>query len=524
MHVKPGLVVRVAGKNWQPGAQVVIGLSAPNAQPQDSQPVTTALTDASGNFVALFPFPTDERWASLAEVWVVAHTRDFSKVAAAVFSYSGRPTATAMPIPTASAIPATKPASYVLGRVEDTSASARIIMVKPIEGQAGVIAIVESTQITYDGQPAQFQDIHIGDLVEASGQPSASNSIIADHIRILARGTVQPTATPTPAKPALVWRGEYYNNTTFSGNPLLVRNDPAIDFQWQDGAAAESLPVDNFAVRWTGSWPFETGAYSFYAQVDDGIRVWLDEHLIIDQWHESNGALYSAYAYLSASLHAVKVEYFDARANAHAKLWWEYRGLDAVQMYPDWKGEYYNNITLSGIPFLVVNERVLDFNWGTGAPASGMAGDNFSARWTRTVNLEEGLYRFYARADDGVQLWVDEIKLISHWQDGVAETYLGDLYLSSGSHNICAEYYEHTGQAVIKVWWELLPATPTPTSMPTQTPTPLPPTPTATYTPLPPTATPTPTPEPAPSTPQPTYEFRPTPKPGSFCPLFQMWT
>jgi hypothetical protein len=352
----------------------------------------------------------------------------------------------------------------------------------------------------------RLADVRIGDLVEASGQmpTGESNRIVAEYIRILARPTVEPTVTPTATMPPLFWQAEYYDNTTFSGNPLLTREDPVIDFQWQSGPPAEGLPADGFAVRWTGSWPFGTGGYRFHTQVDDGVRLWLDDHLIIDQWHQSTGALHNADAYLSVGTHTVKVEYFDAQGHAHARVWWDYRGPDATETYTDWKGEYYSGMTLSGPPFLVLNERLLDFDWGAGAPATGMPSDSFSVRWTRAVNLQSGIYRFYARSDDGVRVWVDDMQVIDHWLDGAATTHAGEAYLPSGEHSIRVEYYENTGQAVIKVWWELLPETPTPTSAPTATPT---------WTPEPPTPTPTETLTPVPQdtalTPQPTPQVTP---------------
>jgi hypothetical protein len=118
------------------------------------------------------------------------------------------------------------------------------------------------------------------------------------------------------------------------------------------------------------------------------------------------------------------------------------------------------------------------------------------------VNLEGGVYRLYAQADDGVRLWVDEVLLMDHWLETAAQTYSVEQPLAKANHTIRVEYYEQTGQAVIQVWWELLPATPTPTSLPaTPTHTPPPPTVTPTLTPVPPAATPTPTeaaPEPSP--------------------------
>jgi hypothetical protein len=494
-QVQPGVAVRVLGQNWRAGERVIIGLNMLNARPEDSVAVATALTDAAGQFVALFSFPSDARWANAPELWVVAHTSGFDRVAQAGVSYVQPATVTPVSIARASATPSTGYPMYVLGYVQNMSASARIIKIKPIEGQADVIVLEDNTQIIRNRQPAQFQDVHLGDLVEATGRAGSGNSVIAEQVRILISVTAQPTAImPTPTAAIPVWRGEYYNNTTFSGRPLLVRADPAIDFQWQEGAAAPGLPADNFAVRWTGTLAFDAGNCRFSVQVDDGVRLWLDEHLIIDQWHESTGALYSADAYLSANPHAVRVEYFNGRGSAHIKVWWEYRDPVVAQIYPDWKGEYFGNISLAGTPFLIVNDRLLDFDWADSAPASGMPSDNFSIRWTRTVNLSAGTYRFHARVDDGVRLWVDDVMLIDHWQDGAVNTYFGTLRLSGGNHSLRVEYYEHTGQAVLQVGWELLPDTPTPTCTMTPRPTPtlLPPTVTPTATPLPPTPTATP--------------------------------
>lgn len=500
---RTGVALRVYGSGWTSGTQVSIGLNESQAQPEKCTDVATATTDASGGFVALFLLPADPLWLNPPEVWVVAHTRDFNQVAIASFRNTGTPTTTPLPRLTSVATPTIESAIYVLGYVQEVVASTRTIKVQPVEGQIKTIIVAQDAQITYAGQPAQFAEISSGNLIEASGKISTKQTLTATQVRILTRvqATVQPTLLPTQTRVPIVWQGEYYNNTTFSGNPVLVRQDPVIDFQWQAGAAGDGLTADNFAVRWTGTWPFEAGVYRFYTQVDDGVRLAVDGHWIIDRWHESTGALYTADAYLSGGSHTIKVEYFEARDNAVAKVWWEYRGPDAKQTYTDWKGEYYGNVALSGTPFLVLNERTLDFAWGQGAPATGMASDAFSARWTRTVNLEAGTYRLYAQADDGVRLWIDDVLLMDHWVETAVQTYSLEHYLSKGNHSIRVEYFEQTGEAAIKVWWEMLPATPTPTLLPaTPTPT-LPPTAVPTSTPLPPTETPTPTevvPEPTP--------------------------
>jgi hypothetical protein len=122
----------------------------------------------------------------------------------------------------------------------------------------------------------------------------------------------------------------------------------------------------------------------------------------------------------------------------------------------DWKGDYFNNISLSGNPSMIRDDRTLDFDWGSGSPGSscGIGAENFSVRWTRSVNFGGGNYYFTVTADDGVRLWIDDILRIDQWRDQAASTYTtGPIYLS-GNHTIRMEYYEHGGNAVAKLSWE----------------------------------------------------------------------
>lgn len=121
-----------------------------------------------------------------------------------------------------------------------------------------------------------------------------------------------------------------------------------------------------------------------------------------------------------------------------------------------WKGEYWNNRTLSGTPWLCRDDASVDFNWGTSNPQPGTAfpSDNFSARWVRTVNFSSsGTYRFTLGGDDGVRLWVDGVLIIDQWRDQPYTTYTADRYLSAGNHTIRVEYYERGGNARVYLTW-----------------------------------------------------------------------
>jgi beta-glucosidase len=78
-------------------------------------------------------------------------------------------------------------------------------------------------------------------------------------------------------------KGEYFDNLTLSGKPILSRTDQNIDFEWahQNGAHLPS----KFTVRWTGFIrPTVSGTHVFRARSDAGIRVFLDEETIINSW------------------------------------------------------------------------------------------------------------------------------------------------------------------------------------------------------------------------------------------------
>jgi len=118
--------------------------------------------------------------------------------------------------------------------------------------------------------------------------------------------------------------------------------------------------------------------------------------LLIDQWHDALPTTYVADIYLPGGTTGLQVEFFEAAGMAYIKLWWE-----KMEVYPDWKGEYFNNPSLQGAPVLVRNDPNVDFNWGTGSPGPGVPADNFSVRWTRTLYFQGGTYHIYAHVDDG---------------------------------------------------------------------------------------------------------------------------
>jgi hypothetical protein len=80
-------------------------------------------------------------------------------------------------------------------------------------------------------------------------------------------------------------KGEYFNNVNLAGTPVLVRTDPQIDFNWGGASPGPGVNAPLFSVRWTGmlNVPYAE-TYTFYANVFEAVRVWVNDELIIDNW------------------------------------------------------------------------------------------------------------------------------------------------------------------------------------------------------------------------------------------------
>lgn len=262
---------------------------------------------------------------------------------------------------------------------------------------------------------------------------------------VMAQGPVNPQhSDPT-------WSTSYWNNTTLSGTPVLSRQEANINYDWGTGSPDGSVTADNFSARWTRYIDVTPGTYRFTVTSDDGIRLWVDNALILDKWYEHPAQTFTVDKYLGAGHHLIKVEYYEKGGLAVAKLTWNLAGQPGGG---NWHAEYFNNMTLGGPAALTRNDSDINFNWGTGSPAAGtINADHFSARWTRTINLPAEMYHFSLTIDDGARLWVNGHLLVDAWYEQPATTYTGDIYLPGGDVTIELQYYENGGHAVAKLSW-----------------------------------------------------------------------
>jgi len=119
-------------------------------------------------------------------------------------------------------------------------------------------------------------------------------------------------------------KGEYFNNITMEGPPVLTRNDPSINFQWTLSAPHPDVNYDFFSVRWTGTLLSpESGSYKLGIEGNHGYRLFLDKHLLIDTWDKPSYSATLANVILEKGKeYALRIEYKEPSGNSRFKLVW----------------------------------------------------------------------------------------------------------------------------------------------------------------------------------------------------------
>jgi hypothetical protein len=196
-------------------------------------------------------------------------------------------------------------------------------------------------QVTLDGQP-QSTPLEVESVVGVvrtlgvvSPQVKGGTTYVFDH---WSDGGSATHAVPTPATdarytavfragvdptPGNGLRAEYFDSLDFT-QLKLERVDPTVDFRWEDTAPAPALGKDTFSVRWTGSVePRYSETYTFYTQSNDGVRLWVDGKLLIDDWSIHSTTENRGTVTLQAGrAYSLRLEFYENMGLATMRLHW----------------------------------------------------------------------------------------------------------------------------------------------------------------------------------------------------------
>ena len=118
------------------------------------------------------------------------------------------------------------------------------------------------------------------------------------------------------------WTARYWAVPDLSGEPLLTRAEDAVAHNWLNDAPTASLPADSFSAEWRGDFDFAGASYRFIGLADHGVRVYLDEELLLDSWSGETAGPLTIDALIEEGTHSVRVEYWEDTGPAMVYVLW----------------------------------------------------------------------------------------------------------------------------------------------------------------------------------------------------------
>ncbi len=333
-----------------------------------------------------------------------------------------------------------------------------------IERNSDSITFATSTDgVTFDSAGSTVlaslaNEVNLGLFVSSGTAVVDARAIVSDYTVIEA----------TSASGASGLTAQYFDDMNLT-NLRLTRQDPTVDFSWGRSSPDPALPSDYFSVRWTGKvQPRYSETYTFHTKSDDGVRLWVNGKLLIDNWTnhaptENTGTI----SLTAGQKYNIVMEYYEYRYGAVAQLLWS-STRQSKEIIPesaltsDGSGstasgltaEYYADMSLTNLKF-TRHDPTVDFSWGQSSPDPLLPSDYFSVRWTGKVEPRYSeTYTFHTKSDDGVRLWVNGKLLIDNWTNHAPTENTGTISLTAGQkYNIVMEYYEYRYGAVAQLLW-----------------------------------------------------------------------
>jgi len=120
-------------------------------------------------------------------------------------------------------------------------------------------------------------------------------------------------------------KGEYFNNISLTGKPVLVRTDSRVNFNWTLYSPDPKINYNWFSVRWTGSLICPAaGDFHIGVKGDDGYRLYINNKLILDMWKKQTyGVNLSEYHFEKGREYDIKLEFYETLGNVRIFLVWD---------------------------------------------------------------------------------------------------------------------------------------------------------------------------------------------------------
>ena len=247
-------------------------------------------------------------------------------------------------------------------------------------------------------------------------------------------GTSASAVTETLESRTLLTAGiglqaQYFDSVELS-DPVLVRVDSQVNFDWAAGTPDSAIPADAFAVRWSGQIEAtHTETHTFTVTTNDKARLWVNGQLLVAESHSGDGTI----DLIAGRRYDIQLEYVAQTGDAVIALEWRSDSLPqqtipATQLFPASLGSV-STEEFSGS---------VDFSRGPDSTASlssfeTVASDNVAERISGWLHATEtGPYRFFIAADNSAELW------LSHSDSAVGKRKIAEVTNPTTARNFTA--------------------------------------------------------------------------------------
>ena len=258
------------------------------------------------------------------------------------------------------------------------------------------------------------------------------------------------------------WLVEYYENRSLSGAPIESKRISAnvsffnvnidvpdtvdeLNFDWGNGSAlkydlpfpfgdVDVLPKDNFSIRFTKVKHFRNGYYRFKLKGDDGIRLYVDDTLVINVWKNQPVTEYVQEHFVTGGDHVIRVEYYEKTGRATVEF-------DVEPILFEYK--LFSNTTLSGSPASTFTDTLTNLEWRHAPPVSSFTQGQFSLQTTADLSFDEGIYKFHSIHSGGCRIYLNDSLVLDDW-NGTNSTGSSQA-INAGTHTVKIEFKQEEG-------------------------------------------------------------------------------
>jgi beta-glucosidase len=120
------------------------------------------------------------------------------------------------------------------------------------------------------------------------------------------------------------------------------------------------------------------------------------------------------------------------------------------------RGEYFDDMNLSGKPVFTRIDSMVNFNFGTNSPAPGVPKEHYSIRWKGKIIPPDTIHHIGTTNDDGARLYLDGKLLIDDWVDHSEKPNSAEVELKPGrEYEIEFDQYNNALGACARLTWDL---------------------------------------------------------------------